>query len=151
MKIYKLHKKQILNIPLETAWDFFSNPKNLSRITPKKMGFDIKSELPERMYAGMIIEYTVKPVLGIPLNWVTEITHVDEPNFFIDEQRFGPYKFWHHQHIFKKISDGVEMEDIIHYGLPMGIFGRMAHPIIVKPELEGIFDYRFEFLKSYKF
>ena len=151
MKIYRLHQKQNLNISIETAWDFFSNPKNLSRITPKKMGFDIKTELPKKMYAGMIIEYKVKPILNIPLTWVTEITHVNEPFFFIDEQRFGPYKFWHHQHIFKQTTNGVEMEDIVHYGLPMGIFGRMVHPIIVKPELEGIFNYRSEFLKNHKF
>ncbi len=151
MKLYKLHTKQIINSSLDKAWDFFSDPKNLSKITPPKMGFIIKSELPEKMYAGMLIEYTVKPILNIPMKWVTQITHVDEPHFFIDEQRFGPYKFWHHQHIFREVKGGIEMEDIVHYGLPFGILGRMVHPLIVKPQLEGIFNYRKEFLKDLKF
>ena len=151
MKLYKLHTKQIIDTSIDNAWNFFSNPRNLSKITPPKMGFIINSELPEKMYAGMLVEYTVKPILNISMSWVTEITYVDEPHFFIDEQRFGPYKFWHHQHIFRETNLGIEMEDIVHYGLPMGIFGRMVHPLIIKPQLEGIFNYRKEYLKNIKF
>ncbi len=151
MKLYKLHSKQFLNVSIDKAWDFFSDPNNLNKITPPKMGFNIKTTLPDKMYAGMLIEYKVKPILNIPLSWVTEITQVDKPNMFIDEQRFGPYKFWHHQHIFRQVEGGIEMEDIVHYGLPLGFLGRMAHPLIVKPQLDGIFKYREKFLKDFKF
>lgn len=148
MKVYKLHKKQILPISKEEAWDFFSSPKNLREITPDELDFVITSDLPERMYPGMIVTYKVRPLFGIPVSWVTEITQVQEPNFFIDEQRFGPYKLWHHQHHFTETDEGLLCEDIVHYGLPFGIFGRMAHPIIVKGQLEKIFNYRFEFLEK---
>lgn len=148
MKVYKLHKKQILPISKEEAWDFFSSPKNLREITPDELDFVITSDLPERMYPGMIVTYRVRPLFGIPVSWVTEITQVQEPNYFIDEQRFGPYKLWHHQHHFTETDEGLLCEDIVHYGLPFGIFGRMAHPIIVKGQLEKIFNYRFEFLEK---
>jgi ligand-binding SRPBCC domain-containing protein len=95
------------------------------------------------MYPGQIIEYTVKPVLGIPLYWMTEITHVEDHKYFVDEQRFGPYSMWHHQHHFKEIEGGVEMTDIVHYKLPLGILGDIAHALFVKAQLTHIFDYRF--------
>lgn len=136
--------KRIIKLPIsvEQAWNFFSSPKNLKEITPKYMGFDITRELPEKMYPGMIITYKVKPLLGIPLNWMTEITYVDEQNFFVDEQRVGPYKIWHHQHHFKAIAGGVEMTDIVDYVLPLGPIGRIMEPIIVRGKLKQIFDYR---------
>jgi len=140
--LYTLHKIQLLPISLEEAWDFISNPKNLAVITPDSMGFKTLSGDERAMYPGQIIHYTVTPVLGLRLQWVTEITHVANKSFFVDEQRYGPYKFWHHKHFLKEISGGVEMEDIVHYKLPMGIFGRMAHPLLVKPKLEEIFEYR---------
>ena len=142
MKIYQLHSKQNLPISLQEAWDFLSNPKNLKTITPSYMGFDIVSGADKKMYPGQIIEYIVKPVLGIPTKWVTEITHVVENNYFVDEQRFGPYSLWHHKHFLKEITGGVEMEDIIHYKVPFGILGQFVHPFIVRPKLEQIFDYR---------
>jgi ligand-binding SRPBCC domain-containing protein len=148
MKIYRLYKKQVIGTDMETAWNFFSDPKNLSRITPKEMNFTVTSELPEKMYPGLVITYKVSPLLGIPLTWVTEITHMKEQNYFVDEQRFGPYKFWHHTHTFRETESGLEMEDIVNYGLPFGIFGRMAHPIIVKGQLSKIFDYRFRVLED---
>ncbi len=141
MKIHTFKQTQIVPISLDVAWDFFSNPKNLSVITPPEMNFRVTSELPEKIYAGLIITYKVSPAFGINVNWVTEITQSVEPNFFIDEQRFGPYKFWHHQHLFKKVSDGVEMLDIVHYAIPFGIFGSIAKPFI-KQKLEHIFNYR---------
>lgn len=136
--------KRISKLPIsvEQAWNFFSSPKNLKEITPKYMGFDITRELPEKMYPGMIITYKVKPLLGIPLNWMTEITYIDEQNFFVDEQRVGPYKIWHHQHHFKAIDGGVEMTDIVDYVLPLGLIGRIMEPIIVRGKLKQIFDYR---------
>lgn len=142
MKIYSLHSVQKLPISLEHAWDFISDPKNLEVITPKQMGFNTISGDERKMFAGQIIQYTITPLFGIKMKWVTEITHVQDKQFFVDEQRFGPYAFWHHKHFVKEILGGVEMEDIIHYKVPMGILGQMVHPFLVKPELEKIFEYR---------
>ena len=140
--IYTLKVVQDLNTTISEAWIFFSNPKNLSKITPKQMGFNITSETPEYMFEGQIISYKVSPLLGIKLNWVTEITHVKKGEYFVDEQRFGPYSLWHHKHFLKPIKNGVEMEDIIDYKIPFGLFGQMIHPILVKPKLNEIFKYR---------
>lgn len=142
MKIYTLHKKQNIPISKEEAWNFLSDPKNLKKITPEYMGFDIVSGADKEMYPGQIIEYIVKPVLGIPNKWVTEITHVVENKFFVDEQRFGPYALWHHKHFLKEIPGGVEMEDLIHYKVPFGIIGQLVNPILVRPKLEEIFEFR---------
>jgi len=142
MKIYRLETIQNLPISQTEAWNFFSDPKNLKRITPDYMGFKIVSGESEQMFAGQIIQYVVTPVLGIPTGWVTEITHVDEGNYFVDEQRFGPYALWHHKHFIKPIDQGVEMIDIVDYKVPLGILGRMVHPILVAPKLKEIFEYR---------
>ena len=142
MKLYTLHKKQNLPITLQQAWDFLSDPKNLKTITPDYMGFHILSGADRPMFAGQIIQYIVTPVLGIKTKWVTEITHVTDKHYFVDEQRFGPYALWHHKHFIEEIEGGVEMEDIIDYKIPFGILGELAHPILVKPKLEEIFNYR---------
>ncbi|MCF6132212.1 SRPBCC family protein [Flavobacterium wongokense] len=144
MKIYTLHTIQKLPISLEAAWNFFSNPKNLEIITPDDMAFKTISGDDRDIFPGQILQYTVSPLLGIKMKWVTEITHVVAKSYFVDEQRFGPYALWHHKHFFKEIPGGVEMEDIVDYALPMGIFGRMAHPFLVKPKLDEIFEYRRE-------
>ena len=114
------------------------------------MGFDVKTELPEKMYEGLMIEYTVKPLLGIPMNWITEIKTVKDLEFFVDEQRKGPYKIWHHEHHFKEIDGGVEMTDIVSYELPLGILGRIMHPFVVQKKLEEIFDFRFKAVEQSK-
>jgi ligand-binding SRPBCC domain-containing protein len=145
MSAHSIKTVQKISISLEQAWDFFSNPANLQAITPDNMGFKVISKHHgERMYAGQIIEYTVKPVLGIPLYWMTEITQVKDKQYFIDEQRFGPYSLWHHQHHFKAIEGGVEMTDIVHYKNPLGILGKLANTLLVRNQLKGIFDYRFK-------
>ena len=142
-KVYSLKTVQHLPISLPEAWDYFSRPNNLAEITPADMGFVIRSKHHgEIMYAGQIIEYTVKPVLGIPVYWMTEITHVKDQEYFIDEQRFGPYNLWHHQHHFKAVAGGVEMIDIVHYKLPFWFLGDIAHALFVKNKLQQIFDYR---------
>lgn len=141
--MHVLERKIKLPISLKEAWDFFSDPRNLKTITPDYMGFDITSKLhQEKMYSGMIITYRVTPLLKIPMRWMTEITHVSENQFFVDEQRVGPYKVWHHQHHFKEIEGGVEMTDIIDYVVPFGLLGRLFEPILVRPKLVEIFDYR---------
>ena len=142
MKIYTLHSKQNLPISLEEAWEFLSNPKNLKTITPPYMSFKTLSGDDREMFAGQIIQYIVTPVLGIPMKWVTEITHVQDKKYFVDEQRFGPYALWHHKHFLKEIPGGVEMEDIVDYKVPMGILGQLVHPFLVAPKLKEIFDFR---------
>ncbi len=142
MKIYTLHTKQNLPITKEQAWEFLSNPRNLKTITPDYMGFEILSGADRPCYAGQIIQYIVTPILGIKTKWVTEITHVQEGHYFVDEQRFGPYALWHHKHFIKEIPGGVEMEDIVDYKVPLGILGQLVHPFLVKPKLQEIFEYR---------
>lgn len=148
MSIYTLHKKQNLPITLQQAWDFLSDPKNLKTITPEYMSFHILSGADRPMFAGQIIQYFVTPVLGIKTKWVTEITHVADKQYFVDEQRFGPYALWHHKHFIKEIDGGVELEDIIDYKLPFGILGQLVHPILVEPKLEEIFNYRTQKLET---
>ena len=148
MKIYTLHKKQKLPISVDTAWEFLSDPKNLKVITPDYMSFNILSGADRPMYAGQMIQYIVTPVLGIKTKWVTEITHIVDKNYFVDEQRFGPYALWHHKHFIKEIEGGVEMEDIIDYKVPFGFIGRLVHPFLVKPKLHEIFEYRKQKLEN---
>jgi len=144
MRSYQLNFSQKLPITLAEAWDFFSSPLNLAKITPEDMAFTVTSDpnTVEKMYPGMIITYKVSPALGIKLDWMTEITQVVEGKYFIDEQRFGPYKFWHHQHHFKAVEGGTEMLDLLTYGLPMGIFGQVANSVYVASKLQQIFSYR---------
>lgn len=142
MKLYQLKSKQFLPISLDEAWLFLSDPRNLKTITPDYMGFEICDGADRPMYQGQIIQYIVTPILGIKTKWVTEITHVVDRAFFVDEQRFGPYAFWHHKHFLKEVPGGVEMEDIIDYKIPFGLLGQLVHPILVKPKLNEIFNYR---------
>lgn len=145
MAVHTLLAVQRIPVSLKEAWAFFSRPENLQRITPAYMGFSILStEHGDRAYAGQIIEYKVKPVAGIPLYWMTEITHVQDEKYFVDEQRFGPYKLWHHQHHFREIEGGVEMKDLVHYSIPLGFIGGMANSLFVRRQLQQIFQYRYE-------
>lgn len=145
MAVYSIKTVQKIPVSLDKAWDFFSSPANLQAITPAKMGFTIISKHHgEKMYAGQLIEYKVKPVLGIPLYWMTEITQVKDKEYFIDEQRFGPYSLWHHQHHFKAIEGGVEMTDIIHYKNPLWLLGDIANALFIKKQLRDIFDFRYK-------
>lgn len=140
--LYELRSKQIVPISIEEAWNFFSNPKNLNIITPDTMKFVTLSGDDKPMFQGQIIHYKISPFPLFSTEWVTEITHVEEKRFFVDEQRFGPYSFWHHKHFFKQVDGGIEMEDIVHYKVPFGIIGRLFHPLIVRPKLEEIFNFR---------
>ena len=142
MKLYSLQRSQRLPISIDDAWSFFSDPRNLAQITPPSMRFRTLSDVPERMHAGMIVTYQVRPLFGIPVQWVTEITHVSEPHFFVDEQRFGPYRFWHHQHHFREVDGGTEIRDLIHYVLPFDPAGRAVQRWMVGPQLRHIFDFR---------
>ncbi|MCA1926938.1 MAG: SRPBCC family protein [Calditerrivibrio sp.] len=141
MKLYTLKRVQLLKMDIDRVWEYFSSPYNLEEITPDWLGFNVVTKIDSRMYAGMIIEYRVSPILNIPFKWVTEITHVREPFYFVDEQRFGPYKFWHHQHIFKEVEGGVEMTDIVNYMLPFYPFGEILSGYVGR-KLKDIFDFR---------
>lgn len=144
-KLYRMTFKQSIPSDIDTVWDFISSPKNLKRITPPHMGFDIVSDMDsDKMYPGQIIAYKVSPIGGIKLNWVTEITHVKDKEYFVDEQRFGPYKLWHHKHFIKAVPGGVEMTDIVDYKVGFGFLGNIANAILVKKQLQQIFDYRFK-------
>ncbi|TNF44336.1 MAG: hypothetical protein EP310_03315 [Bacteroidetes bacterium] len=143
MGFYQLHKTQKIPATIEQVWDFISSPANLKKITPEYMGFNITSKLlSEKMYPGMIISYKVSPVLGIKMTWVTEITHVKEMEYFVDEQRIGPYSMWHHEHKIEPIEGGVLMTDIVSYKPPFGFLGSIANSILIKKQLQEIFDYR---------
>lgn len=146
MKIYKKESVQQINASVEECWSFFSNPANLQKITPKELGFQITDFDNKSMYAGQLIQYRVSPLMGLKLSWTTEITTVKENSYFIDEQRFGPYSFWHHKHFFEATDNGTKMTDIVHYALPFGFLGRMMNSFVVKNKLQSIFDHRRTFL-----
>ncbi|ASU35956.1 SRPBCC family protein [Mucilaginibacter xinganensis] len=150
MKTYVLKTELAIPISLDKAWDFFSSPLNLAKITPKEMSFVVTSDYSAdtKMYPGMIITYIISPLLGIKMNWMTEITHVKEGQYFVDEQRFGPYALWHHQHHFKDVEGGVIMTDILNYALPFGIIGRLGNAILVRKQIDQIFEYREKAIKE---
>ena len=145
MAVYSLKKVQNIPVSLDEAWLFFSHPKNLAVMTPEYLNLKFTNALfREKMYAGQVMTYNVKPVLGIPMFWMTEITHVKDREYFVDEQRFGPYALWHHQHHFREIEGGVEMTDLIHYKVPGWFFGDLLNSLFIKKQLEGIFEFRFK-------
>lgn len=145
----KLKQEQFLPISLDEAWQFFATPKNLNEVTPDDMVFEIVSELPDTMYAGLLINYRLKPLLNIPINWCTEITHIKEKVYFVDEQRKGPYNIWHHEHHFKAVADGVLMTDVLHYDIGKSFLGWIAGKMFVNKKVKSIFAYRFKMLESY--
>jgi ligand-binding SRPBCC domain-containing protein len=141
--LHRLQASQFIKSDLTTVWKFISAPGNLAKITPAYMGISILDKhAVEAMYAGQIIEYRITPIAGIKMSWVSEITHVREKEYFVDEQRYGPYAFWHHQHFLKEVPGGVEMIDILHYKIPFGFLGRIVNQLFVKPRLNGIFEFR---------
>lgn len=144
MAFYQLKRIQQIPVSLDEAWDFFSSPQNLQRITPPQMQFTTTSFPEPQMYPGQIITYKVSPLFGIPVDWMTEICYVKEKEYFVDEQRFGPYALWHHKHFFRQIPGGVEMTDIVDYKIPLGMLGKLAHVLFVKKKLLEVFDYRYK-------
>lgn len=143
MGIHQLYFSCKLPIDQKSAWKFFSDPKNLSKITPPGMNFRIRSKIEkEETYEGQMIAYTVSPVFGIPMTWLTEITHVKAPNYFVDEQRKGPYRIWHHEHEFISIPGGVEMHDRLTYEIPFGPFGEILNSLFIEKKIQEIFTYR---------
>ena len=148
LKTYELRREQLLKTGIDNAWHFFSNPQNLDEITPPSMKFKITSNIDDEMYEGQIITYKIRLLPGVKKNWVTEIKTVKKNRFFIDEQRFGPYKFWHHKHIFNETPEGVLVTDIVNYALPFNFIGELAHRLFVKNKLNEIFNYRYDLLEK---
>jgi ligand-binding SRPBCC domain-containing protein len=143
MAFFQLIKRQKLHLTVREVWNFISSPDNLKEITPGNMGFIVTSNNgSEKMYPGMIITYKVSPILGIKLNWVTEITQVKDYEYFVDEQKIGPYSMWHHLHKIEPVDDGVLMTDVVTYQPPFGFIGAIANSIIIKDRLQQIFEYR---------
>ncbi|HTJ50738.1 MAG TPA: SRPBCC family protein [Cyclobacteriaceae bacterium] len=150
MKIYHIKRKQTLPIGVEEAWDFFSSPSNLTKITPAKMDIHVLYiSGGDKTYAGQIIHYKLKILSIFKIHWTTEITHVREPHYFVDIQLAGPYALWHHQHHFREIENGVEMIDELNYAIPFGLLGRLVNWLFVAREVNAIFDHRFTVLKRY--
>ena len=141
--MYQLKRTQFIRADLQTCWNYFSSPANLRVITPNYIDFRVHTPVPENLYEGLIIHYTIRPILGIPLNWISEIRIIREGSYFVDEQRRGPYGMWHHEHHFKEVEGGVEMTDLISYRMPFGFIGRFFHWLFIRKQLESIFDYRF--------
>jgi ligand-binding SRPBCC domain-containing protein len=144
VKTYTLKSEQAIPISLDKAWDFFSSPLNLKKLTPSEMNFVVTSDYKAdtKMYEGMLITYTITPLLGVKMDWMTEITHIKDGEYFIDEQRFGPYALWHHEHHFKAIKGGVLMNDFLTYGIPYGVVGRISNAVLVGKQVKKIFKYR---------
>ena len=143
--IHLIRRRQVVNADLATCWKFFSNPHNLAKITPPELDFAVVSEVPDEISEGMMIEYRVRPLLGIPMTWLTEISRVRAPHYFVDEQRVGPYSLWHHEHEFSQMADGrTEMIDRVHYVLPFSPVSEVVHPLVVAPQLKTIFEHRIQ-------
>lgn len=137
-----IHRELLVAAPLERVWDFFSTPTNLNVLTPPDMAFHIVSDLPAKMYAGQIIEYRIAVFPHIWLRWVTEIRHVRDGSYFVDEQRFGPYQFWYHEHRFEPTDTGVKVIDHVTYRIGFGPIGWLMHRLFIRRKLEQIFDFR---------
>jgi len=146
--IYTLTVNQVLPAPIEVVWDFFSCPENLNKLTPKNLGFQITSSPVKEMYPGQIITYKIGIFPLIKSNWVTEITFVKNNSYFIDEQRFGPYKMWHHEHHFRTVDGGTEMADKVTFALPFGLMGHLAYYLFVKRKLKSIFNFRYQTIQQ---
>jgi ligand-binding SRPBCC domain-containing protein len=148
MKLHTLNFTQCLPISLDEAWSFFSTPLNLAEITPSALGFEILSDIPETIYPGLIIQYRIRPVAGIPMRWVTEIAEVEERHLFTDVQRSGPYRLWRHTHEFSTIAGGVRMQDTVRYAPKPSLFGGIINALFVRDQLENIFEYRKRVLEN---
>lgn len=148
MKVHTLHRKQFFPISIQEAWEFFSSPKNLAKITPSKMDFKILEISGNgKIYSGQIIRYRIKALPFYSVYWVTEITQVQEPFHFVDDQQSGPFKIWTHKHTFKSVEGGIEMTDEVTYAVPFGLFGLLANWLFVSREVSAIFNHRFETLE----
>lgn len=147
VKVHLLQRRQVVDRPLDSVFEFFSRPENLARLTPETLGFRILTPSPIVMKEGTLIDYTIR-VLGVPVRWRTLITSYDPPHIFVDEQLKGPYAFWHHRHAFRSVEGGTEITDEVHYAVPGGFLAPLAHAVLVRPQLQKIFAFRQETIQS---
>ncbi len=148
MAIYQLYRRQHLNMNLIQAWDFFSSPHNLNAITPDFFHVTMTSNVPEKIYAGLMVSYRMKAVFGIPMDWLSEVSHCDEPHYFVYQQSIGPFKFWSHEVRLTEESNGIMLEDIMFYAMPFGWLGSLFHRVLIADRLKQIFDTRRDYLQS---
>ena len=148
MKIYQLYRRQVLNLPIQEAWGFFSSPYNLNTITPDFFNVTVTSKVPERIYSGLMISYSMKAVFGIPMAWLSEVSHCDEPKRFVYEQRIGPFNFWSHEVSLTEMGDNIVLEDIVFYAMPLGFFGQLLNKLLIAEKLAKIFNVRHDYLQS---
>ena len=148
MQVHRIQQSQFIQISLDEAWSFFATPRNLEAMTPSFLHFEILSEIPETLHSGLMIEYRIKAVAGVPMTWLTEIKHVEPLKRFVDEQRRGPFPFWFHEHRFKAVDGGIIMEDEVHYVMPWGLLGLLIHRIFIRSRLEEIFRFRMAYLSE---
>ncbi len=148
MKIHTLLRKQIINKPIDEVFAFFDRPENLGDITPDFLNFSIMTPSPVAMKEGAVIDYSIK-MMGIPMRWRSLISTYEPPYRFVDEQLRGPYSFWHHTHTFEEFPNGTLVTDRVLYAVPLGILGRVAHPLFVRGQLDRIFDHRFRVVEQY--
>ncbi|MCQ8180190.1 SRPBCC family protein [Methylomonas sp. SURF-1] len=149
MKVYYLYRKQALALSAGQAWEFFSSPHHLNRITPDFFHIDITSPVPDAIYGGLLIRYRMKAVGGWPMVWLSEISHCDKPRRFVYQQRVGPFAFWSHEVAISESANGVEVEDIVFYAMPFGWFGRLMHRWLIGKKLRQIFDTRRDYLERH--
>ncbi len=148
MKVHHIYRQQLLSMDLKQAWDFFSSPYYLNRITPEFFHVRIDSPVPDKIYGGLLICYRMKAVFGIPMTWVSEISHCEEPHRFVYRQMAGPFKFWSHEVCLKEHTDGITVDDIVYYAIPFGWLGNLVKKYFIGPRLDEIFDYRAEYLEN---
>ncbi|MEQ1528857.1 MAG: SRPBCC family protein [Methylococcales bacterium] len=148
MNIYQLYRRQLLNIPNQEAWAFFSSPYHLNEITPDFFTVQITSPVPAAIYAGLMISYSMRAVFGIPMAWLSEISHCQEPKRFVYEQRIGPFKFWSHEVCLSETADGLLVEDIVFYVMPLGWLGELLNALLIAKKLDSIFDTRRDFYRQ---
>jgi ligand-binding SRPBCC domain-containing protein len=142
MRVFTIERRQRLKVSREEAYRFISNPALMGGIIPADLGLQVLNHIPDRVYEGLLLHYRLKPLFGVPVHWLGEITYCDEPSRFVDEQRLGPFAFWHHEHRLREIPGGVEMSDLIHYAVPFGPLGSVVNTLVLGPRLRRIFDYR---------
>jgi len=148
MKIYQLYRQRRLNLPRQVAWDFFSSPYYLNEITPDFFNVEISSKVPEKIYTGLMISYRMKAVSGIPMAWLSEVSHCDEPHRFVYQQAVGPFKFWSHEVCLTEMDEGILLEDIVFYAMPWGWLGDCLQRLVIGDKLNQIFDTRRDYLQA---
>jgi len=148
MKIHQLYYKQSLSLSQTEAWSFFTSPHHLNTITPDFFSITPTSNVPDKIYSGLLISYRMKAVFAIPMSWLSEISHCDAPHYFVYQQQVGPFKFWSHEVRLTETKNGTLVEDIVFYTMPFGWLGEIFHHYLIADKLKNIFEKRSDYLKK---